>query len=1058
MKRIRVMIGCALVGLTAFATEYTIKSKNDPMPPVTGDDVVIVNLDNYTERFVPTGDNASWSGVLEVRRGIVKVTDPKSLGSARLVNTNELPNVYIQFLLMADMEVKNDIVLGNVNCGDSKRLFVCEGAYTVTLSGKLWVNNTQICTTGGGRLILNGEVDSIAPQAYQRYLTFVSWSAANAPHLTVNGKMTLDTFLASGANTIVDFHGKGQALDYVFVHENATIRTREEGVFAGVKTSFGGHALISQPSGGTLDLYGTSQSFRFLHRNDGKLNARLDVVNSDPDHPSTLTVCQNSIQSTGGNLSPRGVVNVVKTGAEALQIDSPFTIGETLTVREGMLKLTGTQASIGHHIVVEENGVLDLGGNTYACDLFELRGGVVQNGTLLSQTNLITGGSCVATLAGGVTVKSTATSATLVGGTEMGHTSLTNGLVCCYHFDTAETLLNDASGNGYTLENCWTNFAFKVDASRGPVVCADQAGRFGTGCAYFSEHVFLRLAGDGYPAKAPAGRAPFTYAFWFKMSTVNNGRRGFYFLGKAVGTQANGMYYNYAGSEGDRIIWYDFEPKNDMAISPNAAGTFRDDGWHSVVQTWDGGINRYYLDGVEQVPSPLKPADCKKTRTTVSNIVATHFYVGAGDNTGYFSGWMDEVAMWDRALTPGEVDVYLRHGVRIPAPSESARVEVEAGTLALANLQETTATITNGIVAQWTFDSAEHLFEDVSGNGAALTCSGGAGVTCVNVAGAFGGGCASFDGNSKLVLLNGYANAGKIPAGNDPFTVGFHFLARGVQGLFAAGKGSDGRANGLTLTSNGTILSYQWGFQNENNLACPGNASYVSRVAWHSLVESWDGTTLHFYIDGVEVPMTNARPETTRTATTPFNVVRDQFIIGNGLNNANLNGYMDEFTVWNRGISAAEAAHFARFATHPATGEYARSAVVSVAPDATLAALSGSFAVDGTLVAGGTFVGDLVLKDGAVVQSEQGRTMTVNGVIDVQGSGTLIPETIPASYPATWIPFAAAGGFSADSSENLRSWIAGGLPPKIESRFRVSNDGEDLVCRAMKAGMTVFIR
>lgn len=1055
MKRIGLTMCCVSMALAAAAAEYTITSKNDPMPSVTGDDRVIVDLTDHTQRFVPTGDNASWSGVLEVRKGIVKVTDPKALGSATLVNTNENPNAYVQFLLMADMEIQNDIVLGNVNCKDSKRLFVCEGAYTVTLSGKMWVNNTQICTTGGGRLILNGEVGSNAPQAYLRYLTFISWSADNAPQLTVNGKMTLDTFLAQGSATTVDFYGEDQAIDYLFVQNDATIRMRKDGVFTGIKTSFAGHFI---ETGGTFDLYGTSQSFRFLHRHYNNLNARLDVVNSDPDHPATLTVCQNSAESTGGNLSPHGVVNIVKTGAETLQIDSPFTVGETLTVREGAVRFTGKQPSLGNHVVVERNGVLDLGGNTYSCDLFELKGGIVQNGTLHSQTNLISGGSCAATLAGGVTVKSTSTSAALAGGTAMGCSQLTNGLVCCYHFDTAETLLEDASGNGYTLENCWTNFAFKVDASRGPVVCADQAGRFGTGCAYFSEHVFLRLAGDGYPAKAPQGRAPFTYAFWFKMSALNNGRRGFYSFGHFNAGRANGMFYNYAGTDGDRIIWYDKNPNNDMIICPNEGEVFKNEGWHSMVETWDGGIHRYFVDGVEQVLSPLKPEVCTLTRAATSDIAGQYFYIGSGFSEGYFSGWMDEVAMWDRALSRSEIDEYLACGVRHAPEPEPAKVEVAAGTLGLANLQEASTTITNGIVAQWTFDTAEHLYDDVSGNGYALTHSGGTGVTCGTVAGSIGGGCASFDGKTKLVLRDGYSAATKIPAGNDPFTIGFHFLVRGVQGLFAAGWGTDGRANGLTLTANNTILSYQWGFQNENNLLCPGNGSYVSWVAWHSLVESWDGTTLHFYIDGTEVQMTNARSETTRTATTPFDVARGSFIIGNGLNNANLNGYMDEFTVWNRGISAEEAAYFARFATRPATGERTGSAVVSVAPDATLAALAGSLAVDGTLVAGGSFVGDLVLKDGAVVKAEQGRTMAVSGSIDVQGSGTLIPETIPASYPATWIPFAAAGGFSADSSENLRSWIAGGLPPKIESRFRVSNDGEDLVCRAMKAGMTVFIR
>ncbi|MFH0862080.1 MAG: LamG-like jellyroll fold domain-containing protein [Candidatus Altiarchaeota archaeon] len=68
-------------------------------------------------------------------------------------------------------------------------------------------------------------------------------------------------------------------------------------------------------------------------------------------------------------------------------------------------------------------------------------------------------------------------------------------------------------------------------------------------------------------------------------------------------------------------------------------------GWHYIVETFDGINMTLYVDGVKRA-----------TRVSTSSSTGTGGNFNIGDLSGYFNGRLDEVAIWERALTQGEID------------------------------------------------------------------------------------------------------------------------------------------------------------------------------------------------------------------------------------------------------------------------------------------------------------------------------------------------------------------------------------------------------------------
>ncbi|MFM9085251.1 MAG: LamG-like jellyroll fold domain-containing protein, partial [Acidimicrobiia bacterium] len=132
----------------------------------------------------------------------------------------------------------------------------------------------------------------------------------------------------------------------------------------------------------------------------------------------------------------------------------------------------------------------------------------------------------------------------------------------------------------------------------------------------------------------PTGNSSYTQSLWFKPSTVNNGGlMGWGSYGSTNRTNAlrmsgdsRGGFYNY---------WWDNDLHCNATSCPLSADT-----WYHVLTTYDGTTRSLYLNG-----------ELKATRTGSGvNATADNFHIGKTCCSEYFTGLIDQVAIYNRAV------------------------------------------------------------------------------------------------------------------------------------------------------------------------------------------------------------------------------------------------------------------------------------------------------------------------------------------------------------------------------------------------------------------------
>jgi Concanavalin A-like lectin/glucanases superfamily/CARDB/Bacterial TSP3 repeat len=199
--------------------------------------------------------------------------------------------------------------------------------------------------------------------------------------------------------------------------------------------------------------------------------------------------------------------------------------------------------------------------------------------------------------------------------------SLTDGLVAYYPFDGNA---NDASGNGNAGSihgATWT------------------ANRFGTpsSAAFFKASQGQWIGADGIDI---AGKS-FSVSIWCNRQSV--GDTFLFGLGDSR-LDSHFLHFGYA-QQATEYICFGFYG-NDLAVARNYEHIGQ---WHHWLATYDVGTGRraIYLDGA-QLASDTTFTPCYATGT---------FYIGrhGSDNASYFDGALDDVRIYNRALSATEV-------------------------------------------------------------------------------------------------------------------------------------------------------------------------------------------------------------------------------------------------------------------------------------------------------------------------------------------------------------------------------------------------------------------
>ena len=226
--------------------------------------------------------------------------------------------------------------------------------------------------------------------------------------------------------------------------------------------------------------------------------------------------------------------------------------------------------------------------------------------------------------------------------------ALTSGMLCALALPAHATLV------GY--------YTFDNSANIG----ADSSGMgnnlnvFGTGVAYTSAGLNgggLSLAGSGgltttnglAPSLFPIGNSNYTIAVSFDASSVGLAMG---FIGWGSWGGANRVDALRLGPSGGTLINYWWA--NDLQTNPTIAAST----WYTAVASFDGTTRRLYLNGT------LVGSD---TPGSGHNATNANFAIGTTNTVEYFHGILDNVAVFDTALTPGQV--LAAENISVPEPT-----------------------------------------------------------------------------------------------------------------------------------------------------------------------------------------------------------------------------------------------------------------------------------------------------------------------------------------------------------------------------------------------------
>ncbi|MFJ7067895.1 LamG-like jellyroll fold domain-containing protein [Streptomyces sp. NPDC101115] len=243
-------------------------------------------------------------------------------------------------------------------------------------------------------------------------------------------------------------------------------------------------------------------------------------------------------------------------------------------------------------------------------------------------------------------------------------------------------------------------------------------GAFGTG-----DRPAAAFAGDGYAEIPPLGTSStdVSVELWFKTAKpgVLYSDQEIPMPGPSGGTYTPVLY---VGTDNKLHGQYYTQGVNATNVSPNAV---TDDEWHHAVITAQSGTQTLYLDGIQVAQVTGAPVDHQTNK---------HTYVGGGYTTwwpagpgavSYFTGRIDEVAVYKRPLTAGQVANHYRARIEAGGSSLTATVTVTDPTGAktsstfdaVRGQRRTALTDADGGVTTYAYDTGGFLHTVTDPNG-----------------------------------------------------------------------------------------------------------------------------------------------------------------------------------------------------------------------------------------------------------------------------------------------------------------------------------------------------
>lgn len=365
-----------------------------------------------------------------------------------------------------------------------------------------------------------------------------------------------------------------------------------------------------------------------------------------------------------------------------------------------------------------------------------------------------------------------------------------------------------------------------------------------------------------YPTSSCTSSYNLSFSAWFK--TATNGP----ILGQTAGGYVPAIYIDTTGHVRAQMFW-DGSQSHQLV----SAGTYTDNKWHLVTDTYNAGTQTLYVDG--SLIGSNSFSQC-------SYAGAYNYYVGyatgsgwTGFSSSYFSGSIDDVRVYGRALNQTEV---------------SSLYQSYDANIAISTLQK-------GLLGYWDFNGNA---KDKSPNGNNGTVNSGATLTTdrkgqPNSAYSFTGSGTSYvtipplNGGTQSVL-NFSINAWIYPNITEPGAAGIVFSRDSTAPVGIDDNGS--HHLGYVWNNNG---SSTWGW--DSGLAIP-----VNQWSMVSLTITSTGATLYLYN-----PLTNTLSSATNSITHISQTLATQWVVASDFaGGRNFGGIIDDVRIYNRTLTSLE--------------------------------------------------------------------------------------------------------------------------------------------------------
>ncbi len=265
-------------------------------------------------------------------------------------------------------------------------------------------------------------------------------------------------------------------------------------------------------------------------------------------------------------------------------------------------------------------------------------------------------------------------------------------LIGYWGFDNSGNVGQDTSGGGNNLTSA-------------NAAAYSATGHTGGGLALNGTNQYLYPAG-GTVAGLPIGNSNYTVSVWFKPSAL--GDRGFVGWGLfGTSRRVNALrLLNTNGGNAFRHYWWGAD------LDATTATNLLNGSWQHVAAVFNGTTRTIYLNGTQ----------IAQDSPGVNNSTNNNFRIGSTNGGEYFSGTLDDVAIWDNALSQSQIQNLAAGGSPLAlGPQITSFTATPASAYEGQNVQLAWTVNTGGVAGTYSYTIARGATQIASGTAASGT-------------------------------------------------------------------------------------------------------------------------------------------------------------------------------------------------------------------------------------------------------------------------------------------------------------------------------------------------